>query len=1765
MTAPKFLLLLKTRVSGYLTRQGSWVDTHYDKRPTRKPKPVAVPSPAPADDESQLSLFSLLDSPSQVAPPPPEATAPPPSTEKPAPAPKRKAVSVDRVALDYDRPWAEIEAMIPDFGAKEDWKPSQRKKANTEAYDVWHMLNVTKGADNEPLTVKDQLRRAARLALSGDIPKDWRKKLAAYSGEGAIGDSLNEYYTPPKVAAAMWYLLRRFGLERGQVLEPCAGTGVFQETKPAGVTMTAVEWSKASAGMNALLHPEDEVNTMAFEHFVGSDATRYDAVIGNPPFGVRGSIAGFDKPDLGKAEDYFVDTCLDKTKEGGLVCLVVPHGIATNATSRSFRKRILTKSEVIGIHRLPNTAFAHAGTGVVTDILLLRKRNQAVANALGVVSDDDLKKVGVWDQPWVDGAILDDPVRGHLHGTAQANWRGGYDVGGEMGHVPAAVATTPIPDLPDQSLSMEELSKALEEDGETYKRALRAAHKNPYPELMLGTTKYINGQLYILHGEPRRWHLASELGELHYDPSSKEGLALRLGDRIKQAVDAVRDGLPVSDLGQLRTDLKAYIKEHGNPQHDKALSALGQQDPRFLPLLASVDTSGRLSDLIEGKTRALAGEEEMDWGNLDQVARELLDGDGRTVTVEELVSRWDGEHSSEEALRHLYASDRYAVSLDGKHWGLREDLTAGELYPKLDAHDIALRSAEEGSTLAEQISRQRQWLLDAIQPKTMEEFEVSLRSGFVPPECLSDYFTFLAQADGRDGRVIVKFEDSVFTFTREEGPSTQWVWFSSWYDKYLNRTNMKEGDWDDIPKREGEFKDWLSTSERWRGAIEEGYNRSFNNFKPKRYGDKPLEIPGWNADRALNAYHFPALRWALEEGKGIISYDVGVGKTPFSIALVAKLREMGQARRPVIVLPKSLTANWAAEIEAFRPGSRVLIIGESHKRDKDGKLVARPDDKPTRDKKWHDITQNDYDYILVTQPAFNEIDVDPIIKGEYTKRDFWVKRSEKLDKASDRKRKEIMDRYEQAMADKDFIKRSQAIYWNHLGVDLLIADEAHGYKNLFTARDRNGEKPKFLGGTGFAKRALDMSHKSQWTRSKQDGKGVFFLTATPTKNSPLEVYSMLSHIAPEAFADRGIRHEEDFIDRYCEIQQRQVLGTGGAITNSPVVTGFKNMDELRSIMGRYIYRKTAEDVGLKLPESSVVEHFIDMTDEQEKVYMELRAEAEDKNSDVHIFSTMDRMAKAAMDLSLLDPVKYSDAESPKYAEAVATIIKHSKEGGQIVFADQVGVHQKVKDRLIAAGMDPKRIGIVNAAEAPDSAKRQNLADAFVNGKLDAIIGNTATMGEGMNLQTRTSDIHDLDIPWDPASLTQRHGRGLRQGNKMGGVRLHTYLSKRSFDGYRWQTMSGKKDWMSQLWSGGDRIENPAAQQGVTSRDEFLIMMADDPIKAKEELDKNKDKQMEKYIAIKKKEASDTFRQYVKAKMNHAALKDQTSKTAQMAKMRIGRLREALTRHEHFKDKALLDLDGPVLINSHGHPFHEGAAFLFEGGGKGPSTSVDPSTWNVAHVDVEKREIRMRPVGHISTSPHDTGETTFSLQDLESGVTPTNPVSAGAELRHLAANLTHPVALKRFPREMIEEHLPAIQDRLRAYMGQESDYTNPDLRDRKELWGIPEGETKPEKIFPGSKDAGKATYLIPNTDLMHSLYDEAIKEEDWNKKYYTPSRGRRHGGYSNYQHRYQSGLDQFHDYDERKTVLARYRKEKEAKQAGMAKSRIVFRLPVGAMS
>lgn len=625
----------------------------------------------------------------------------------------------------------------------------------------------------------------------------------------------------------------------------------------------------------------------------------------------------------------------------------------------------------------------------------------------------------------------------------------------------------------------------------------------------------------------------------------------------------------------------------------------------------------------------------------------------------------------------------------------------------------------------------------------------------------------------------------------------------------------------------------------------------------------------------------------------------------------------GQAKKPIIVVPKSVLANWYEEAEAWFPGSRVLTVGANFSRGKDGQLIGKDDSAAERKRKYHDLTQNDYDFILISEPAFEEVDLDPVSKEEYYSQDFWVQRGESLGNAGDKRRKAIKERYEQHIAQREFSDRTDAIYFNELGVDMLIADEMHHQKNLYAAKARFGDQPKFLGGQGLSNRALDFNLKTRFIRENNGGKNVYGLTATPTKNSPLEIYSMLSHIAPEAFERIKIRNSEEFLDRFCEFKGDKVLSTAGEIEDALVVSGFKNMDELREIMSRFIDRRTAEDVGLKLPDRNDHMHLVDMTSAQQQVYAELRELAEesskkDATGDAHIFAVMDKMNKASLDLTLLDKATHAGAASPKYAALAKQCRDGVKDGGQIVFCEYIDSHDKIVAALVDAGFKREEIGVINAQVASSAVKRQNIANAFNAGKLKVVVGN-CTMAEGLNMQKTTTDIHHMDVPWEPATLQQRNGRGLRQGNMNARIRIHTYLSKGSFDGYRYQAVAAKKDWQDLLWKGGDKVEN-LAREGKFSMEELRIMLAADPEEARKKYEDDKAAATQRYEAGQREGAQAEFVRFSEMSQSYRALKNKDTVSAQRLRQKIEATKTALFNNKYWPAKAALDSATDVLIH-----------------------------------------------------------------------------------------------------------------------------------------------------------------------------------------------------------------------------------------------------------
>ncbi len=1353
--------------------------------------------------------------------------------------------------------------------------------------------------------------------------------LRQYSGNGGCGDSLNEFYTDPDVAAAMWTTLGRLGFKAGTALEPSCATGVFLHTAPAGVRVTGVELDPISAQVAQVLHgARHEIVTGSLERFAVTDDRQFDVVIGNPPYGPRGFLAKDDKVDLATCEQYFTDTALDKCAPGGLVALVVPTGIMDSKSARGFRENLLRKGEFLGAQRMPNTAFEHSHTEVTTDVIYLRKRPDDVAGALGTVDQQTLKMLGAWDDEFVAGSYFTGRGADNVLGTMTEGWRAKAGMGnditveGSMVGVPEAIAAF-TPDGESAPVSMQQVLDALPDEA-AQARATSAAARRPYADrAKVGDTKIVDGVNYVLQGDPPRWHRVDEF---------MQNEAISDAQALASEIDGLFNGATV-DRPALEAGIRAYVQKHGIPADNVNLMTAASVDKTLYRLVGAVNRDGELSDAVLGKTAAKVE------GSFD-VTAQLLALTGGEFTSAQLAERLGRDAGDVD--EQLAADKRYAF-LGADRWTTMDSYLTGELWPKLDA---ARALAAEQPDMKGKLESQAAELERVIDARSLDDVDFQLNSAFLPLEVVSAFFNWKANDSDSANKwtreqppMVITFANGVYAVTggNQYGDSKL-------LDKYLNRSGVRKEE--DLPKLEllnAEFKEWLCGSV-YRDQVEELYNRKFRGFVAPEYSNEPMDVPGLNPDRTVRDWRWSSLRRSLADGKGIIADDVGLGKTLGGLLLARMAKLQGSAQRPIIVVPKSVLANWYAESQTWFPGSRVMTIGATFM-SKDGELVGRDDTAAERKRKYHDMTQNHYDFIIISEPAFEEVDLDPIKKEEYYSQDFWVQRGESMGNAGDKRRKAIKERYEQALAGREFKDRTDAIYFNDLGIDMLIADEMHHQKNLYAARPRFGEAPKFLGGQGLSNRALDFNLKTRWIRENNGGKGVHGLTATPTKNSPLEIYSMLSHIAPEAFERIGVRNSEEFLDRFCEFTGDKVLSTTGDIEDALVVSGFKNLTELREIMSRYIDRRTAEQVGLVLPKRQDRMHLVDMSKAQQQVYADLRELAEesagkkDSTGDSHIFSIMDKMNKAALDLELLDPAAHAGEVSPKYTELAKHAAEGKKDGAQIIFSEYVDSHEKIAAALVAAGFDRKRIGIINAKVASSAVKRQNIADALNAGRLDAVIGN-CTMAEGLNLQQKTTDIHNLDTPWEPATLQQRNGRGLRQGNLNEAVRIHAYLSRGSFDGYRYQAVAAKKDWQDLLWNGGDRVEN-LAREGAFSLDDMRIMLAADPEAARAKFEEDKAAALQRYEAGQRVDAVSQFVRFQDMQRSYKALKNKDSSSATRLRAKVEAAKASLFNNKYFPAKAALDSDTDILIHPDtGAVLTAGAGLDFAKDGKMVVTGVN---------------------------------------------------------------------------------------------------------------------------------------------------------------------------------------------------------------------------------
>lgn len=1333
------------------------------------------------------------------------------------------------------------------------WSPAQRTAANLAA------MQVAASKAPEHMT-------AADLAVLG-----------RYSGWGGLSirgaadrfpdgfpipeerGLIHEYYTPTAVAREVARLVRTTASSlptvQGHVLalEPSAGIGRFvQALRGPGfeaLRWSAVEWSELSSRMLQAMRPDLRVFQGPFEQWVrehGAEVSgRLGLIVSNPPYGTRG-LAVAEDPDRTYREKnayaYFLRRGLDLLAPGGLGVFLVPAGFLSGRSAglRSLREGVLRRHHLAAAFRLPSGLFP--GAMLVTDLLFLRARG------------GELAAVDEADRVIADGEYFDE-YPGHILGeevgkpgddedqTARPRW--GYQVRGTFSR---------LPDLVERPVcamcAVVPLAPVVAAQGRT--------------------------------------GVARQLDEATQGLSAPVADAVRLGvrvDRYLSAVAAEETNEPIQLWPELHDALTAWTASHGNPWAHVELRQAAQGHDAIGRFLAAFTRAGGLIEGINrrptwapryaGRPDDIVAVAEWAYRTHRGLTRSTL-----AAEVARLGARMPGLH---ELLDAGWCADGNELDLLMPE----TDYLTGQLWPRYDRlREMIDRGASEVHGLPlERIELQARRLLQTIKPAVFDDIGgVSPRQGWVPIDLIGAWMTEVLnrgeaiQLERHAGLVQIvggRYEDMESSWSL----STTSIWCIGWMNhdrSVFSPTHRKDQPIDEVRLKLAEewdrsFRVWVSAAPERAARVETVYNRAFRGYVAPTYTAEPMPIARWTRDGVqLHPHQVAGARRVLANRGGMLAFDVGVGKTYTGIAVVAAARQEGWCRRPVILVPNSIVWKWEADIQRVLPDYRVAVIGSNRKvvarGDRKGFVTSETDSPTERAQKWTRFQAGEFDVVLLTYTALGRTRMNLGVVQSYADATEAIRREVRLRQRNASEARKLTERQQAILREgtgawvaeqleiAEGWEYDPGVAWDDIGVDLLVVDEAQNYKNLYLPEPREGGVPRFMGNAGEgSKRAWQLDFRCAAVRQRTGGTGIVLLSATPAKNSPLEFYNLIQLIDHDAWARLGISDPEQFIDRYLRIEMKPVIDSKMEVVDRGAVTGFQNLHELRDVIFRYGEFKTAEDVGLKLPEPQVRMVEVDMNAAQAAKYdkyvgeIERALQSTDKSDKAQILGLLARMALVAIHPNLDEGYDWKTAgssgvvpESPKFS-ALAERVAENRACGHIVFCDNVAAHRWVFQTLVRAGISESRIAVLNAETAKAAADRQRIAVEFngdpaagVAPRYDVVIAN-AIAYEGIDLQTRTCAIHHLDLPWEPATLQQRNGRGVRQGNTLAAISINYYFARRSQDGLRFNLIQGKLGWMTELIRSTKRDTNNPGAQMEMGQDEVLLLISRDPEKTAKRL------------------------------------------------------------------------------------------------------------------------------------------------------------------------------------------------------------------------------------------------------------------------------------------------------------------------------------------
>ena len=1359
----------------------------------------------------------------------------------------------------------------------------QKYARNIEAIKTLFRLEEEhRGASAEEQEVLAQYVGWGGLADVFDPNKNnWAKEYTELKGllsedeyAAARSSVLNAHYTSPTVIRGIYDAVERMGFRSGNILEPSMGVGNFFGMLPdsmADSRLYGVELDSITGRIAKKLYPQADITVAGFETTDRRDF--YDLAVGNVPFGqYKVNDKAYNKLGF-SIHNYFFAKAIDQVRPGGVIAFVTSRYTMDSKDSTA-RKHMAERADLLGAIRLPNNAFrANAGTDVVSDIIFLQKRDRPVDH------EPDWVQLGKTEDGFaINQYFVDHPemVLGVLSTESTQYGREELTVAPIEGASLADQLAEAVQHI-EGNYTAVEIAAPDVADAEAQRKTLPAD-----PTVKNFSYTVVDGEIYY-----RENSIMTQI-ELSDNAKGRVAGMVELRQIVNELIQQQLNDFPDEDIkasqAKLNAAYDAFTAKYGLI-NDKKNARLFDDDSSYYLLcsLENLDENKNLKSKADMFTKRTIRPERV-VTSVDTPSEALAVSIGEHGKVDlpymaELLGTPGEYRRITTELSGVIFKDPAADADDPEAgWQPADEYLSGNVRNKLRMAQLAAESHPEFKINVEALTK--------AQPKDLEASEIDIRLGatWLNPAIVQQFMMETFQPPYRIRyNNLIQVRYSPFTSEWRIGNKSA----AGMYDimstetygthranayKILEDTlNLRDCRIYDTIEEDGKerrvlnqketmlaqqkqqaikdtFAGWVWQDPQRRNLLVKQYNELFNSTRPREYDGSHIHFVGMNPEINLREHQRNAVAHVLYGGNTLLAHEVGAGKSFEMAASAMESKRLGLCQKSLFVVPNHLTEQWASEFLRLYPNAKLLV-------------TSKKDFEPANRKRFcARIATGDYDAVIIGHSQFEKIplsaerqariiedQIEEIEKAiaeakEQSGEHFTVKQMEKTRKTLEVKLKKLQSTD----------RKDDVVTFEQLGVDRLFVDESQNYKNLYLYT-----KMRNVAGlsTSEAQKSSDMFGKCRYLDEVTGGRGVIFATGTPISNSMTEMYTLMRYLQYSTLQQKQLTHFDAWASTFGE--------TTTAIELAPEGTGYRartrfakffNLPELMNMFKEAADIKTSDQLHLPVPEAKFETVVVKPSEIQQDMVKSLSERAAEVHSGA-VDPSVDNMLKITsdgrkigLDQRLMNPLTPDDPDSKLNAcvDNVLRIWNETKEDNltQLIFCDMstpkgdgsFNVYDDIRTKLLAAGVPESEVEFIHNADT--EGKKADLFSKVRSGKVRVLLGSTAKMGAGTNVQTLLVAVHHLDVGWRPSDMTQRNGRIIRQGNKNKQVYVYNYVTEGTFDAYLWQTLENKQKFISQIMTSKSPMRScDDVDEQALSYAEVKALCAGDPrIREKMDLD-----------------------------------------------------------------------------------------------------------------------------------------------------------------------------------------------------------------------------------------------------------------------------------------------------------------------------------------